>query len=95
MNFLSPYQISDKVKSRVRFQEHNLLRDTYPKDYHLIVCRNVLIYFTEEAKHDVYDKFAHSLVNHGLLFIGSTEQVMDYKNLGYKRRSSFFYEKEE
>lgn len=91
----SSYQISDKVKSRVRFQEHNLLRDTYPKDYHLIVCRNVLIYFTEEAKHEVYDKFAHSLVNHGLLFIGSTEQVMDYKNLGYKRRSSFFYEKEE
>ena len=37
------YQISDEVKSRVEFKEHNLLKDTYPTDFHLIVCRNVLI----------------------------------------------------
>ena len=39
------YQISDEVKARVEFHAHNLLKDTYPTDYHLIVCRNVLIYF--------------------------------------------------
>ena len=88
------YQISDQIKRRVQFRQHNLLLDKYFTDYHLIVCRNVLIYFTEEAKHDVYVKFNKSLVNGGLLFIGSTEQVMDYKNIGYKRRSSFYYEKE-
>lgn len=88
------YQISNQVKSRVDFRQHNLLLDKYPTDYHMIVCRNVLIYFTEEAKHEVYKKFNDSLVNHGVLFIGSTEQVMDYKGIGYKRRSSFFYEKD-
>ena len=40
------YKISDEIKARVEFKEHNLLRDAYPTDYHLIVCRNVLIYFT-------------------------------------------------
>ncbi len=88
------YQIADEIKRRVQFKQHNLLLDKYVSDYHLIVCRNVLIYFTEEAKHDVYVKFQKSLAKGGLLFIGSTEQVMDYKNIGYKRRSSFYYEKE-
>ena len=88
------YKISDQIMRRVEFRQHNLLLDKYQTDYHLIVCRNVLIYFTEEAKRDVYVKFNKSLAKNGLLFIGSTEQVMDYKAIGYKRRSSFFYEKE-
>ncbi|MBO6214003.1 MAG: protein-glutamate O-methyltransferase CheR [Lachnospiraceae bacterium] len=87
------YQIADEIKSRVTFKEHNLLRDPYPKDCHLIVCRNVVIYFTEEAKHEVYQKFINNMKQGGFLFIGSTEQVVEYKELGYKRRSSFFYEK--
>ncbi len=87
------FQISEDIKKCVEFKEGNLLRDAYPTGCHMIVCRNVVIYFTEEAKHDIYDKFNKSLMNGGLLFIGSTEQVMDYKELGYIRRSSFFYEK--
>lgn len=89
----SSYQISDEIKSRVEFQEHNLLKDAYPKGCHLIVCRNVLIYFTDEAKNEVYAKFYDSLVPDGLLFIGSTEQIMNHKSYGYERKNSFFYEK--
>jgi chemotaxis protein methyltransferase CheR len=58
-----------------------------------IVCRNVLIYFTEEAKDEVFRKFAKSLKKGGILFIGSTEQIMDYKDMGYARRNSFYYER--
>lgn len=87
------YQISEEIKRCVEFKEHNLLRDSYPSNYDMIVCRNVLIYFTDEAKTEVYGKFAKSLKNGGILFIGSTEQVIEYKELGYKRRYSFFYEK--
>lgn len=43
------YQISNEIKRQVEFKEHNLLKDSYPTGCHLIVCRNVLIYFTEEA----------------------------------------------
>ena len=87
------YQISEEVKARVEFKEHNLLKDTYQTDYHLIVCRNVLIYFTEEAKDEVFRKFQKSIKPGGFLFIGSTEQIINYKEIGYERRNSFFYEK--
>lgn len=87
------YKISDEIKARVEFREHNLLKDTYPNDCNLIVCRNVLIYFTEEAKDEVFAKFQKSLKPGGVLFIGSTEQIINYKDLGYNRKSSFFYEK--
>lgn len=87
------YKISDEIKARVEFREHNLLKDTYPSDYHLIVCRNVLIYFTEEAKDEVFRKFYKSLASGGILFIGSTEQIINYKEMGYDRKNSFFYQK--
>ncbi len=87
------YQISDEIKARVEFHEHNLLKDPYPRDYHLIVCRNVLIYFTDEAKEEVFRKFAQSLQTGGCLFIGSTEQIINYKDIGFARKGSFFYEK--
>ncbi|MGN0170229.1 MAG: CheR family methyltransferase [Lachnospiraceae bacterium] len=87
------YQISDSIKQRVEFKEHNLLLDPYPTGCHLIVCRNVLIYFTEEAKEDIYKKFSSSLVAGGSLFIGSTEQIMNYKELGFERAKSFFFNK--
>ena len=87
------YQISDEIKKRVEFKEHNLLKDSYPTGCHLIVCRNVLIYFTEEAKEEVYKKFNSALTKNGVLFIGSTEQIMNYKELGFERAKSFFFVK--
>jgi chemotaxis protein methyltransferase CheR len=85
------YKISDEIKSRVEFKQHNLLKDPYPTDYHLIVCRNVLIYFTEEAKNEVFKKFSNSLLKTGVLFIGNTEQIITYREIGYDRLSSFYY----
>lgn len=88
------YKISDEVKNCVEFKEHNLLKDPYPKDMNLIVCRNVVIYFTEEAKDEIYKKFYTSLKKNGMLFIGSTEQIMNYKELNFVRKQSFFFQKD-
>lgn len=63
----SSYQISDEIKRQVEFKEHNLLKDPYPSGCHLIVCRNVLIYFTEEAKEEIYKKFNAALTSEGIL----------------------------
>jgi len=87
------YQVSDEIKSRVEFRQHNLIKDPYPDKCDFIVCRNVLIYFTEDAKEVVFRKFNASLKTGGILFIGSTEQVMNHKDIGYERRNSFYYEK--
>ena len=87
------YKVADEIKARVEFKEHNLLKDSYPSNYHMIVCRNVLIYFTDEAKDEVFRKFCKSLATEGVLFIGSTEQIINYKEMGYDRKNSFFYQK--
>ena len=87
------FKISDEIKARVEFHEHNLLKDKYPTDYNLILCRNVIIYFTDEAKDEVFKKFYDSLKKGGYLFIGSTEQILNYKEIGFGRENSFFYER--
>lgn len=89
----SSYKIADEIKRQVEFKEHNLLKDAYPTGCHLIVCRNVLIYFTEDAKEEIYKKFNSALVKDGILFIGSTEQIMNYRELNYQRKQSFFFQK--
>lgn len=87
------YRISDEIKRQVEFKKHDLLKDPYPDNCHLIVCRNVLIYFTEEAKNEIYGKFSKSMINNGILFIGSTEQIVQYRDFNFQRHSAFFYEK--
>lgn len=87
------YQICDEVKACVEFKQHNLLLDTYPTNLDLIVCRNVVIYFTDEAKTEIYKKFNDSLKKDGILFVGSTEQIINYRDLNYSSVKSFFYTK--
>lgn len=87
------YQISDDIKKRVKFRQHNLLKDKYDTNYDLILCRNVMIYFTEEAKHDIYKKFYGALKKQGVLFVGSTEQMLRADEIGFHSSHSFFYTK--
>lgn len=86
-------RVCDEIKKCVTFKEHNLLKDDYEKDFHLIVCRNVLIYFTEEAKGEIYTKFAQSLNPDGILFVGSTEQIINCEKFGFNSFRSFFYQR--
>ena len=53
----------------------------------------MLIYFTEEAKDDIFRKYYQTLMPGGILFIGSTEQIINYKDIGFQRKNSFYYEK--
>ena len=87
------FQVSPELKKNIEFKEHNLLRDPYPSMCDLIVCRNVLIYFTEEAKADIYKKFNESLKPGSILFLGSTEQIIQPQKYGFETISSFFYKK--
>jgi chemotaxis protein methyltransferase CheR len=87
------YQISDTIKSCVEFKQHDLLRDPYPTNCNLIVCRNVLIYFTDEAKNKIYTEFHNALTKDGLLFVGSTEQIIQSQQIGFQNYKSFFYKK--
>ena len=88
------YQVDDAIKRTVTFQQHNLLKDTYDKNYDLIICRNVMIYFTEQAKDEIYRKFSEALRPGGILFVGSTEQIFNPAKYGFVTEDTFFYRKE-
>lgn len=87
-------KVSEKLKSCISFKQHDLLKDGYPKGVHMIVCRNVMIYFTEEAKDHIYHRFSDSLQKQGILFVGSTEQIIGASKYGFRGIESFFYEKQ-
>lgn len=88
------YRVNEDLNKMVRFERHNLLHDRFPPDNDLILCRNVVIYFTEETKQTLYRKFAAALRPGGILFIGSTEQIFRARELGLKPMATFFYQKE-
>lgn len=87
------YILSNDIKSKVEFKIHDLLKDKYETGFDLILCRNVVIYFTEEAKDQLYRRFYDALKPGGILFVGGTERIPNYMDMGYKSFSPFFYQK--
>ncbi len=87
------FKIADEIKRTVTFKQQNLLSDRFESGYDLIVCRNVMIYFTEEAKDRLYHKFNSALRPGGVLFVGSTEQIFNPERYGFEVEDTFFYKK--
>jgi len=88
-----PHFVAEKIAKRVQFKEHNLLDDPFPQNMDLIVCRNVVIYFTGETKDVLYRKFRDALRPGGILFVGATEIVPRPQEIGLKGSGISFYEK--
>lgn len=87
------YEISEDIKKRVDFQRHNLLLDRFESGFDLILCRNVVIYFTEEAKDALYRRFFAALKPGGVLFVGGTEAILNFRDIGFQHYLPFFYRK--
>ncbi|MEO5377733.1 MAG: protein-glutamate O-methyltransferase CheR [Magnetococcus sp. DMHC-6] len=68
------YEVLPSIRKMVTFKQFNLKSsfDTLGT-FDFILCRNVLIYFSEELKQDIYAKIYKSLVSDGLLVIGASE----------------------
>lgn len=66
------------------------MRDSFDKNYDLITCRNVVIYFTDEAKVALYQRFREALNRNGMLFVGTTEHIFA-NEIGFQGVFSFFY----
>lgn len=78
------YFVKEKYSSKVRFSEQDLLMGSFDNNFDLIVCRNVVIYFTSEAKMMLYKKFYQALRPGGVLFVGGTELIPRPADYGFK-----------
>jgi chemotaxis protein methyltransferase CheR len=88
------FQPLPHLRSKVAYTRHDLLAGPFPDQvYDLVVCRNVLIYFTEPAKERIYRGFSQSLRPGGILFVGGTERVPDHRRFGFELLRPFFYRK--
>lgn len=85
------YYLNDNTKHMVEFLNHNLLKDPFLSGFDLIICRNVVIYFTEEAKNVLYQKFFEALKLGGYLLVGGTEPLLNYRRMGFINSSPSFY----
>ena len=87
------YCINSQIKKMVQFKKHDLILENYESNFDLIVCRNVVIYFNGDVKDKIYKKFSESLKKGGLLFVGATESIYNYKDYGFEKTSTFIYKK--
>ncbi len=87
------YVVKQEIKSCIEFKRHNLLKDSFEMGFDLILCRNVVIYFTEDAKTQLYTHFFQALKPGGILFVGATEAILNFRSMGYTNFQPFFYQK--
>ncbi|HEV7662285.1 MAG TPA: protein-glutamate O-methyltransferase CheR [Chloroflexota bacterium] len=89
------YSVGAAPRTMIRFMKHDLISDAYPRGaFDLVACRNVVIYFTEEAKERIYQGFVNSLRPGGVLFLGGTEAIMRPQSLGLTVMGPGFYRKD-
>lgn len=68
-------KFDERLKRNVTFANHNLVCDGVFCEAHLILCRNVLIYFTNTLQDHVLSLFRDSLVRNGFLCLGNRENI--------------------
>ena len=80
--------VNENIRNQVVFRQLNL-KDSYTSlgKFHVIFCRNVLIYFAPDLKSDILERMARSLEPGGYLFLGGSESIAHYTNKFENARS--------
>jgi len=75
------WKIRDEIRNLVTFRYANLISDKLTHDlgatepFHIVFCRNVLIYFDPDERQHVIDRIASNMVPGGYLLTGAAETV--------------------
>jgi chemotaxis protein methyltransferase CheR len=87
------YQATPELQRLCSFRTGDLLRDRYEQGFDLILCRNVVIYFTEATRNQVHTNLAKALRPGGYLMVGATERVTNPGEMGLELKYPFIYRK--
>ena len=73
----TPATVSPDLRRLITFAHHDLLREEVPRrSLHLIVCRNVIIYFDRESQERLFERFVDALAPGGFLVLGKVETLL-------------------
>jgi chemotaxis protein methyltransferase CheR len=88
------WQAKPELRAMTRFDVGDLLRMPVPAErYELVICRNTVIYFTEEVRDALHQRLVSSLTPGGYLIVGTSERVSDPRGLGLTSPFHFIYRK--
>ncbi len=87
------WEVKPELRAAITWRRHDLLRDPYERPFDVICCRNVVIYFTEAAKSDLYNRFREALRPGGILFLGATESIPNARAAGLMPAGLTFYQR--
>ena len=88
------YKIDRKILNEVIFRKFNLMDDfKFKKNFHVIFCRNVMIYFNQKTREQLVKKFENYLVDGGYLIIGVTESITNLDGHNFKLIKPSIYRK--
>jgi chemotaxis protein methyltransferase CheR len=71
------YRLIKRVRDKVEFLRHNIMTAREYPEADLILCRNVMIYFTREEQERILSRLAAALPEHGILVLGRSETMLD------------------
>ena len=90
------FEFSSQIRSIVEFKRHDLRTNPPARDFDLILCRNVLIYFSKPQSISLFKRFYSVLNSHGYLVLGKCEllppiirdkfDIIDVHNRIYQRK---------
>jgi len=71
------WTVKNTLKENMFFKRLNLMQQDYPfnRKFHIIFCRNVMIYFDSETRNELVGRFARYMIPEGFLFIGHSETI--------------------
>ncbi len=68
-------KIDESLKKNITFANHNLMKDQVFAEMHLVLCRNVMIYFDRKLQNRVLNIFKDSLIHRCFLILGDKETL--------------------
>ena len=76
------YRVKAPLREQISFRHLNLLEGEPPfrEPFHVIFCRNVMIYFDRPTQEELVNKLARHLVPGGYLFVGHAESLTAIKH---------------
>ncbi len=86
------YRVVDWLR-RLDIRELDLLSSPFERGFDLILCRNVMIYFSPEVKSRLFQRLRDALRPGGVLFVGATEALLGTDLAGFERMGGNFYRK--
>ena len=94
-NIADTMTVKPLIKNKAKFIKHNLVKEdnTFGKDFDIILCRNVLIYFNSNLQNRLFKMFGENLKRKSYLILGAHETILGHESSKYIKHGKSYIKK--